>query len=680
MKQSFGYYLFLSAAFLVLPFLITNATLDRENTLRWAVIMAICFITGLVFFLQERRSIPWTRNARLLLVTGFVLTGWMAVSMVSSINPGDASYSLMRMTGLLALLILATILFSSMKDPLILSRFALIAGLIFIGFAYVQLGGMIMRYMDGESWIKVWGTGITSTLSNKNFFSESLVLLLPFILIGVKKEKRIWLAGYLFSLLSIILFIVLNQSLAALFGMASGLLFFLVYSRRIAPAGESPSVLKWRKPLFAVLILLPILSIVYFGNKKGNTIAQKTQRLAEYVSNPSLLDSLRPENNNSVFDRILLWRNSLRIIGDHPLMGSGLNNWKLLYPEYGVGGTAHINSGYLNFEHPHNEYLLIWAEQGPIGLLLYLLLFFMVLRTGLKRLRNCEKEEASFLLLVLSGIVAFLVISFFAFPKERTYSAFLVIAGVSWIISREATDKTKRLPGSIAVLLLIIYLSASGLAWIRLQGEIHHKSTLIAQLNKNWARVIREADRAESWIYPLDYTNTPFSFYRGMAWFYSGDFPNAIREYEQARRMHPNHLRVLNDLASAYERSGNQPKAVETYRQALKITPQFAQGILNISAAYYNMGSYDSAFYYIDRIRLLPKGMGEQGNYKKFLEAILNAKAWMDIQELKDSNLIQRGINFMDKKPPLMDIYDESIDKNQPFAKILNDRILQIDN
>jgi O-antigen ligase len=46
------------------------------------------------------------------------------------------------------------------------------------------------------------------------------------------------------------------------------------------------------------------------------------------------------KNNNSLFERLMLWRNSLLLAKEQPLTGIGTGNWKIFYSKYGIGGPT----------------------------------------------------------------------------------------------------------------------------------------------------------------------------------------------------------------------------------------------------------------------------------------------------------------------------------------------------
>ena len=71
--------------------------------------------------------------------------------------------------------------------------------------------------------------------------------------------------------------------------------------------------------------------------------------------------------------RLALWRRTLEMVADRPIMGTGAGNWRLAYPAYSRGDMMDART----VPHrPHNDLLWIWAEMGTVGLGLYLYLLF----------------------------------------------------------------------------------------------------------------------------------------------------------------------------------------------------------------------------------------------------------------------------------------------------------------
>ena len=68
-----------------------------------------------------------------------------------------------------------------------------------------------------------------------------------------------------------------------------------------------------------------------------------------------------------------LWRVGTRIARDHPILGVGLDNFGVVSPSYvREPGSLSYVSGILRGQEPHNVYLGLLVEVGPLGLLLFL--------------------------------------------------------------------------------------------------------------------------------------------------------------------------------------------------------------------------------------------------------------------------------------------------------------------
>ncbi len=73
--------------------------------------------------------------------------------------------------------------------------------------------------------------------------------------------------------------------------------------------------------------------------------------------------------------RVVMWRNTIRRIGDHPIFGVGTGGFAAGYRPYALGGE-----GWRAFESddPHNQFLKIQGEQGILGLAAFLFFIFRV--------------------------------------------------------------------------------------------------------------------------------------------------------------------------------------------------------------------------------------------------------------------------------------------------------------
>ncbi len=94
--------------------------------------------------------------------------------------------------------------------------------------------------------------------------------------------------------------------------------------------------------------------------------------------------------------RLELWRRTLPIIASAPLFGHGLHEWAPLY-RASIEGVPYFDA--FDMGHPHQDMLLIAAEQGLAGVAIYLLLLLALARY-LRHLDRPERDIFNCVLLI----------------------------------------------------------------------------------------------------------------------------------------------------------------------------------------------------------------------------------------------------------------------------------------
>ncbi len=654
--------------FLVLPLVRLNTTIDPGLALRFLLTGVVLSLVFLYFLVKPPGVIYFSKRFLQFLLILLLILLWMAVSSFQSINKGDALWELSRIAFLyLFFLTLYIIIPRQQSLIIILGRFCLTAIFIFSVFGLIQLIPIWQESNRSGLPMKIDLT-LSSSLGNKNFFSEVLVMLLPLLVISGYREKAKWRILFYTGIACTLAWILLLRSTSSWLALIFASVVVLIFTGLIRKRQNIVGNRSQKKILvYALLIALIISSVFVFSGKTYvSLVKSKVSVATQYFHHPELIDSTTGYNDNSVFERILMWRNSIRMFHDHPVFGAGLNNWKLLQPQYGIGGTPFINTGMVHFEHPHNDFLLILAEQGPIGLVLYIIFFIFLLLTIRKSILKSEERERRIILICLGfGLLSFMVMSFFAYPRSRFYVMLVLMlyAALVLIFSSQKEIRvviSRRMGILFSISCFIIAAAGSAAAWYRLQGEIHTQEILRSQFSKNYARMVREAEKAESFYYPLDHTGTPMAWYKGMAHFYSGNFQKAVIYYEEAVKINPYHLRVLNDLATSYEKTGRYDKAIEMYMKALKAAPFFSESLLNLSATFYNTGQIDSALMVINKVQRIKLSYRDDKNYHEFFKAILIAKARNHFNALYPKVEADEILKSMLKREDLVLIYHKS--------------------
>ncbi len=123
---------------------------------------------------------------------------------------------------------------------------------------------------------------------------------------------------------------------------------------------------------------------------------------------------------DSVAGRFLVWKISCNIITDNPFFGTGLDSFRVLYPNYQIEYFKNNHRAYeekLSCEvtSAFNEILQITSETGLIGLILFFIVIYSVLKksgTHVARMGTCREilANGSF-----GSLIALLIFSLFSY-------------------------------------------------------------------------------------------------------------------------------------------------------------------------------------------------------------------------------------------------------------------------
>ncbi len=109
----------------------------------------------------------------------------------------------------------------------------------------------------------------------------------------------------------------------------------------------------------------------------GNIYSTISQRLVDAAAIITIDDVGGVEVNDANFatiERLAHWQAAREMWRDNPWLGVGFGNYEVIYPAYAVGRW--LNS----LGHAHNYYLNIGAEAGLVGLIAYLIFWFVSFR------------------------------------------------------------------------------------------------------------------------------------------------------------------------------------------------------------------------------------------------------------------------------------------------------------
>lgn len=245
-----------------------------------------------------------------------------------------------------------------------------------LGGALIALIGL-GQWALGENLITAEGVGrVRGFYGSPNNLALYLGRILPLVVAIVawgQRGPRKWLYGLAVLLLTAALFLTYSRG-AWVVGVPASLLFL--------------AAMRGRRTLAAATGVLVVLAIVVL-------LVVEAGRLT------SLLDT----SVGTTFFRVQLWRSSLAMIRDHPLLGVGLDNFLYAYRSAYVLPTAWAE---FDLSHPHNLILDFWLRLGLPGLvaLVWLLVAFFS-RAGRTYRRLSDDCTRLLVLGLMAGMVNF---------------------------------------------------------------------------------------------------------------------------------------------------------------------------------------------------------------------------------------------------------------------------------
>jgi len=290
-----------------------------------------------------------------------------------SLNPYETKLALLRLICYSLVFLLGFAAYRSRREAVGLS-----GALLTIGVPEAAYG--ITQFLTGRQYILQYGQWVpafdaTGTYVNRNHFAGLLEMILPFLLAEIlfvrlaagNSRRSPWIdlvVSPLSSrlLLRIVLFTVLAIGLVfsrSRMGILAGAVGILAVTAIAGMQRRRRFVLVG----FFLIFSAPLAYSVWIG------LTPVIERF-EGLSRPGALE-----------DRLPVWRDTVALIGDFPLTGTGLGTYRWTNQHYQTSKFFGI------YEHAHSDYLEFAAEIGiPAAALLFGSLWVLVFRVGRRAL------------------------------------------------------------------------------------------------------------------------------------------------------------------------------------------------------------------------------------------------------------------------------------------------------
>lgn len=484
----------------------------------------------------------------------------------------------------------------------------------------------VREYAENVRQVPNWR--VFGTFFNPSFLAGYLCLTLPVTLgfaVGVmpsysRSSSIRWLAGFGAWLQAAAILLTGSRFGAA--SMVVGLIamaVFLTFSR---------SWNKQRAWVFAVICVLIAVTA-------GLAARPLTQRIAPQAA--------EAESHSGGF-RIWTWKGTLRMVQNHPLLGTGQGTYEMAYPRYAYVGFTRL---------AHNGYLQMASEAGVPALILMLTalgtLAWVVIRqergiTPTVQDWDTRALRAGLAGAISAGLARNLIDSDWSiFACLFTFWAVVgLILAFQPRVTQATIQRTYAVHALVLVLpLLLLSLRAAGALhsnagdWYLSHGQAEdaiHRYQIAARIeplnaDHYWSRGTIEAQLARQgspeWagiarrnlLRAAGLMSSPRLWYQigNLHRDVFGNLPEAEKSYRRALELDPHALRVMIDLGKLLERQAKWQDAETLYQKILQIE----QSVYNRVRAIPEVPEVDYAFAYAGLARVTQRKPGMEAEARK---------------------------------------------------------------
>lgn len=330
--------------------------------------------------------------------------------------------------------------------------------------------------------------------------------------------------------------------------------------------------------------IMTLVAFAYFGLQKNGTYRNQSL-IAMGVLVLGVAFAIALGGTEKIFDsstvqsRMHYWKASKEMFLDNPITGVGAGQWKINYPATGLKGTNEsVMNGTTAILRPHNDFLWLLSETG-IGALLFL----AVILLSCWSLRNSRDQFFMGL-----TIVAFVSYGFGEFPLERaTLLLPLAIAlGYASSLNKSLFESGKAPALLLSSVMLLFTLTVSA---GRISGEKQAAKALDGYMSRNSRTMINHSAKAMGPFFEMDIYNNPMPYFEGLGTLIAGGkkpskkvLTKSADMFEEALRIHPNHILSLNQLAQIRRMERNYDEASALYNRVLKMSPRNTTAALKL--------------------------------------------------------------------------------------------------
>jgi len=304
------------------------------------------------------------------------------------------------------------------------------------------------------------------TLGNRNFVAHLVSFSLPVLLLTTLRAWRnlgfvIGASGTAIALWALIL----TRSRAAWLGMAVALLVLAVGALLSRPVRRDRRYLL-RTALLMVFALGGVAGAVSLPN------ALKWRSESPYLETARGVVNYRDGSGRG---RLLQYRNSLKLLGDYPVLGAGPGNWQVHYAEHAEANDPSLDrteAGLTANPWPSSDWVAYVSERGLLGFGLLVLGGVGLVVAAWRRLRTARDSEEGLAAIACVAVVAATVTTgMFDAVLLLGWPTLLVWATLGALWSPE-TARGVSAPAALKMIVVLLLALGASAAAVRSLGSL----------------------------------------------------------------------------------------------------------------------------------------------------------------------------------------------------------------
>ncbi len=585
---------------IILPFLISEKITDSVTIIRY-IFLSGTLLFSILYFLWQKKAfnLPAPPLVKIIIGSALLFGAWSIVSMQGALNYREGYYEIAR--HFLNIILLVVVITAVLKDSSLITRIC--KALVWVALLQGLIG--ILQYYDiGFTNLPGANEKPYGLMGNRNLFGSAQVFIAPFVFYMLFIGNRFWKFISGMSLTIVALSIFLSQTRSAWLAFVAVILVSLILTIIFSPTNRK----KWMiGTAVGVLIITALISLFLAADIDGELVQSVKSRAVTITGSTSANNTTA---SSTITDRLQIWKQTGKLIKDHPLLGVGPGNWKLTILKYGTEGLAWAN-GIYSPDRPHNVYLQVASETGIPGAILYFTIWILIALAGIKAVLKTKNEDQKILVIImLAGLAAVAVDAMFSFPMERIeHSMYMILIGAfilnSYINSRTDSDQklwTLKKPVLIGISLILAFNLFLGIK--KYQFDKHLTLVKTFENSRQYREMFEEAKAGMNNFITLGLeVGVSLQLKAAIALKELKEYDKALKEIKIAKQYNPYSAAVYNTEGTIYTDTDQFEKAIVAYEQAIKIVPDYDIVLKNLAVNYFRVKNYSACIQSLNKVK-----------------------------------------------------------------------------